>query len=529
MDFTEKQEGIIEKYIESYEKNKQKPSVADLRSIGVTRDKIRHHFSTMKKLHEAVNEYDTEGRISRFNEYIFEEGFQNRVAEKIKKYKRFLITTAIAGCDVDRNFLKSLETYCKKNKALLLVLPVFDLNKRNNLDPVLEDYDVLSSSIKLNSNMYINNLKISPRLVDPLTGLDRVGQREYSYIYPSPKQRLKFISNQKDKLPTAMMTTGALTTPAYVNQTFRNQKSSYVSKQDHVMGCVVVEVSNNKYFHFRQIQCDDKGGFYDLGRYYIDDKITKVKAKAFIMGDYHSGQSDAVAEKCWLDVIKKIGVEYLVFHDIFNGLSISHHDQTKKITLARRAEAGQLCLKDEILQLQADIQKYVRIVDKIIISKSNHDEFLERYLQECRFKDDPLNLRLGLELALRMVEGHDPLQWAMEEHLYKSLEPKYVNKIKWLKRDESFKIGDIEVGEHGDKGAHGSYGSLRQLEKSYGKSISGHSHVPEILRGAYRVGTTSWLDLEYNNGMSSWMHTSCLLYDNGNRQLINVIDGKWSL
>jgi len=530
MSLTPKQQEIVDVYIQVYEENKRKPSVADMREAGISKNRIRYHFSNMRSLHEKVKEYDTENKISRFDEHIYEEEFQNTILEKVKKYKKFIVTTAIAGCDVDKKFLKSIDTYCKKNNALLLILPVFDLNKSQSLDPVLEDYNVLSASVKLNSNIYINNLKISPRLVDPLTGLDRIGPRDYSYIYPSPKQRLRYVPNQKDTLPTAMMTTGAITKSDYVNKSFRNQRSSYVSKLDHVMGAIVVEVSDYRYFHFRQIQVDEDGGFYDLGKYYSDKKVyNNIKAKAFVMGDYHSGQTNQVAEKCWIEIIKEIGVEYIVFHDIFNGLSISHHDQTKKITLSRRAEAGQLSLKHEILRLSKDLDKFVRLADNIIVSKSNHDEFLERYLEECRFKDDPLNLRLGLELALRMAEDNDPLQWAVEEYMTPYTPDKYVNRIKWLKRDESFKICGIEVGEHGDKGAHGSYGSLRQMEKSYGNSVSGHSHVAEILRGAYRVGTTSDLDLEYNNGLSSWIHCSCLIYGNGSRQLINIIDGKWRL
>ncbi len=90
-------------------------------------------------------------------------------------------------------------------------------------------------------------------------------------------------------------------------------------------------------------------------------------------------------------------------------------------------------------------------------------------------------------------------------------------------------MADIELGAHGDKGANGARGSLLAMENAYGNSVSGHSHTPEILRGAWQVGTTSLLKLEYVKGPSSWMHTSCLVYPNGSRQLINAINGLWRL
>lgn len=526
MDFTPKQKEIMETYIQVFQKYNSQPTISDLKEGGISKARIKHHFGNMEKLHDSVKEYDLEGRVYRFDDYIFDDEVQGKITQKIKKYKKFLVTTAIAGCPVDKKFLDSLDVYCKENKALLLILPVYDVNKNNSLDSILENRNILTSSVNLNSNIHINNLKISPRLIDPLSGLDRMGHRDYSFIYPSPKQRLRFIPNQKDKTPLAMMTTGSLTTPEYVNKTYKNQKSSYISKLDHIMGCVVVEVQSDEYFHFRQIQCDEKKGFYDKGLYYSPKKLLsrKPEAEAFVLGDYHSGQTSEIAEKNWIDVLKKIKVKTLVFHDIFNGLSINHHDKHQKLTLARRADANQLNLRNEIKKLAEDIAKFIPLVDNIVISKSNHDEFLTRYLEECRFQDDPQNLKYALELALAMANGLDPLKYAVEKHGVV-----FSEKVLWLKGDESYKILDVEVGEHGHRGAHGSYGSLRQFEKSYGKSVTAHTHVPEILRQSYRAGTSSDLDLEYNSGLSSWMWTSCLIFKNGSRQLINVIDKKWCL
>jgi hypothetical protein len=61
------------------------------------------------------------------------------------------------------------------------------------------------------------------------------------------------------------------------------------------------------------------------------------------------------------------------------------------------------------------------------------------------------------------------------------------------------------------------------------KSIIGHSHTPAIEEGCYQVGTSTKLSRGYTHGPSSWLNTHCLIYPNGKRTLINVIDGKWRL
>ena len=55
----------------------------------------------------------------------------------------------------------------------------------------------------------------------------------------------------------------------------------------------------------------------------------------------------------------------------------------------------------------------------------------------------------------------------------------------------------------------------------------GHVHSPGIYQGAYGVGTSSRLRLEYNAGPSSWLNTHGVVHQNGKRQLIHVVNGRW--
>ncbi len=145
---------------------------------------------------------------------------------------------------------------------------------------------------------------------------------------------------------------------------------------------------------------------------------------------------------------------------------------------------------------------------------------------------DPVNAKFYLETALEMVE-----QSNMDDEGAKIIHPFPLwlkrlakhKKIRCLARDQSFTIRGIEIGQHGDRGSNGSRGSMRGFSKLGVKTIIGHSHTPGIEEGCYQVGTSSRLNLNYNIGPSSWLNTHCVIYPNGKRTLINVINGRWRL
>ncbi len=98
-----------------------------------------------------------------------------------------------------------------------------------------------------------------------------------------------------------------------------------------------------------------------------------------------------------------------------------------------------------------------------------------------------------------------------------------------LCRDDSYRIAGIEVGMHGDIGPNGARGSRKNLRRVGVKSVIGHSHAPGIDEGCYQVGTSTLLRLEYNHGPSGWLNADCLILENGKRQIIIYIDGKYRI
>ena len=94
-----------------------------------------------------------------------------------------------------------------------------------------------------------------------------------------------------------------------------------------------------------------------------------------------------------------------------------------------------------------------------------------------------------------------------------------------LRTDESFTVKGVELGMHGHRGPNGARGTLKSFSSIGVKSVTGHSHTPGIEGGAYQTGTSTNLRLEYTQGPSSWLHSHVVIYANGKRSHINIIDG----
>lgn len=535
----DKKQAIVSVFKKFVEKHHRYPNTVELTELGYSRAAVRHHFGSISKLKSEIKVKFPEVVKAHVASTLFDPKKFKQIEDYIKGANRFVITTAVTDTLVHTNFLKAMKSYCGINKATLLILPCSDksFNEDSMLDPSLAKECIITNDVSLNKNIHIRLLQLSARMIDPATGLDRLSQRDGAFLYPSTKQRLKFVANSANKLPHPIMTPGAVTIPEYEDSNYMSKRTSYIAKNDHVLGAIIVELSpDNKYF-FRQIQADPKtGSFIDLGTTYLANGSTKdVDVEALVMGDYHVGETNAEAKEVFREVCKELTIKNLVLHDLFNGRFHNHHDAFKTITRAKLAESNKISLEDELSMVNTelnDLSTWVK--NRVIVVKSNHDEVVSRYLQEARYVNDPINLRMASQLICPMIDSIDPLVYGLKNLTTlsnkKVAKLANVDKILFLERDESFKIAGIELGVHGDIGANGSRGgNLANFEKAYGACVVGHSHTAEIQRASWRVGTTSEMRPDYASGASSWTHTGCLVYANGSRQLIHNIGGQWRL
>ena len=435
---------------------------------------------------------------------------------------RYVITSGQYNSSVNHKFYNSLLTYCESNNAELLVLP---MRGSRIMDDILSDYlqqhKIITRDYKLNEKVRISNYEILPQMIDPITGLARITQSDVSTIFASPKQRLKVVPNSNVKLPKVLMTTGAVTNPNY-----RENRIGKIAAKDHTYGAAVVEVTDSNTYHYRHISSLKNGIFYDLGVKYDDNKNPKTeRPEALILGDWHVGDTNGKVRKETFKMIEEYNPKRLILHDFFTGYSISHHEQGKIITLAKKYK--KLSLDDELRKAAHELKNIVEVTSpdtEIVIVKSNHDEWINHYLQDGRFIKEPQNTKVGSELLLQVLDGEDALRAGIVRH-YENIP----SKVRFLSRDEDYKVRGWQLGSHGDKGASGTRASIRSLEYALGKSITGHTHTPEIFRNVWKVGTSTNLKLSYNEGFSGWMNTHALLYKNARAQLVNIIKGKHKL
>ena len=208
--------------------------------------------------------------------------------------------------------------------------------------------------------------------------------------------------------------------------------------------------------------------------------------------------------------------------------SISHHNVKKTITKAVLESEGKLSLQDEANMCGSKIAEILGIIKgEIDIVYSNHHNFLSRYIEDGRYAFDSKNLYYSLDLVKAFLEGQDPFKYMiLNKTDLNTLSDEEFYKINFLEKLEDKKRYGVEISYHGSYGANGSKGSPKIYAKAFKKSISGHIHYGSINDSAWTVGTCGIKDPIYVNGLSSWTHTSCIIYPDSTRQLINFIENK---
>ena len=532
---------IVQLYIDYVRANHADPSSKEFTAYySVTRgddeaENWKKHFKTISELRLAAIQED---------ETILEEvlndaelnttDYREKVLEAVRTHRTFIVTTAVNGkaCHVD--FYKALKNYASRNGAAILLIPSEDVKNSKkqfkwNFDPIFKDSYFVMSDTRLNNNLLISGITISAKQKNPLTGLEVIaGKNDCSIITSGTKQLLKNIPTYNGGIPNSLMCTGAVTVADYTNDYMICKRTSYIAEIDHQVAALIVEVENDRIFHYRQIQACKDGSFTDLGvKYNADGSTSQSKNAVLVMGDSHVGSHDGQLFGKVLDMLAQEDfINTVVLHDICDSGSVSHHESEDYVKRAQRMRDGSNILNKDVDAVAEYLNDLTEFEDlEVVVVNSNHDNHIERYVREGRaFKDKDFN---NIELSCQMFCGlvdetiKNPLQFLVN---YKSnVKLKKPGAIKWLALDESYKKHGVELGFHGHTGANGGRASLRTFENSIYNAVLAHTHSGGIRCNIFQVGTTSELKMGYNVGLSSWTRTCCLCYEDGTKQLINFI------
>lgn len=451
--------------------------------------------------------------------------------------KRFVITAAQNATPVHDGFLDSLKQYCAFNSAELVVIPIRYKNPTSSWSQSQANAQVWANELqpylynqrkKLNDNLILlGDIKTRPTATRPLSAFEAITAGE-SGILGHTKLQLLTVPTPQGRQPKLLTTTGACTVKNYTDS-----KAGKLGEFHHTLGACAVDIVGKKFF-LRQINATTEGSFIDLNYEYTADTVYEAPpALAIAFGDTHRKFIDPGVEKCTFGkdgMVDRLNPEHLIFHDLHDGYAENpHHFGNPFVNLAKTQEDMHLVEKE----IREDVEWLTEKIGKRkgVIVSSNHDDFLWRWISKSDWRLDAPNAEFYLETALAMVRSTkmtasgsstvDPFLYWVEKLIAASVD------IQCLGRDDSFQLKGIELSMHGDQGPNGSRGSRMNLRRIGVKSIIGHSHSPGIEEGCMQIGTSTPLRLEYNSGPSSWLQCHAVLYANGKRSLLPIIDGEW--
>ncbi|QDJ96434.1 putative A1 protein [Xanthomonas phage Xoo-sp13] len=527
--------------------------------FGIKADSIRRRVLNVKyqsgvslpKLKDGVSTL-TPDKLDKFRKEIAEAKSKIASASSIvdtiksdgpRRVGRYLITSAQNNTPIHQPFFASLLNYCEENNAELLVIPyryknptsVFTDKDYETWDSALDPYMVRGNLKICPELVLVGGVKIQPTAVQPLSGFEGYTGSS-SAVFGHPKVQLKTVPTPNKELPKILTTTGAVTIPNYTDS-----KAGFKGEFHHSLAALVVEVTDEE-FHIRHVHSHSDGSFYDLDSYYTTNEITTGhRVAALVTGDTHAMFLDKQVEAATYSnedsIVKVLRPEMRVFHDLTDFYSRNHHHRGDDLLNFAKHLIGNDDVEAE-LQISADlVDKYNDPESLNVIVKSNHDEAFDRWLREANPLNDPKNARFFYYMKYNQYKSvkqtgngrfsaFDPFEfWCFNPDQQTGL--KAADNTHFLKRDESLTVGNIELGFHGDQGPNGARGSIQNMSKIGAKAIIGHSHSPGIYEGVYQVGTSSELDLGYNSGPSSWLTTHAVVYPDGKRTLIHIINGRW--
>lgn len=434
-----------------------------------------------------------------------------------------IITTIQRGARVNRSLLKNMLAFAEQHGVEKISAFVMDGRHKDDIeiDDIIFDSNIelivpSKTGTALNSNLKIYDTMIKASQINPLTGFNKKLSRDHSYILPSPKIRYLSIPNTS-KLPRFLCTTGSLTNGNYKLHTAQGRKANL----EHQFGFVFIEIKNNKRFEIHQVEAMVNGKFNYLDEYYSAGKKLKQQPEALVLGDIHWGETCPKTWKRTLKMLEDLKPKRVILHDLFDGRSVNPHERDNYATRAIRATKNQDNLSDELKEIHRLIHSLSKRFPKIqfVVSESNHDLFLKRYVTEHNWLLDGRNSIVASELFKPFVLGHKkpPLQMAIETI---GDTPSNFN---FLLEDEEYRVSGIELGYHGHRGLNGSRGSSASFDRYNLKMITAHEHTPKMYANGCVVGTSTKLKLDYTKGASSWLNAHAILYKSGKYALLTLV------
>lgn len=455
-----------------------------------------------------------------------------------------IVTAAQNATPVQADFWACLLTAMNHRRAQLFVPPIRYKNPTSqwsgsqqnaeHFDKAVVPY-LWNQRLQLNKNLILlADVPTQPTATHPLSGFDGV-THDKSCILGHAKLQYRTVAVPSGRMPKIMTSTGVCTVENYTATPVGKR-----GEHHHSLSAVIVELDGD-HFHIRQLHYSKSLNAVTDGlrgiMYLPNGKVRKSpRPLALGQGDTHVDVVDPAVDTATFGkdgIVPTLRPLNVIWADLMDAQSINHWDEKDQLVQIAKENADRRSIEDEVKRSIAHVRYRTFEGVTNIVQAANHTDMLRRWVVGCiqnGFRD-PQNAAFGLRVGSYLADhAHigprgpsypDPYKWLFEQA--------DVKQSRVLDLDESFSLEGVELGMHGDMGPNGARGSRKNLARIGTKSIIFHSHSPGIEEGCYQAGTSTKLRLSYNHGPSSWLNTHVLLQHDGKRQLVNIIDGKYTI
>ncbi len=457
--------------------------------------------------------------------------------------RRWIVTAAQDDTDIHPKFWSNLQAYATAIDAEILVAGFTYQTIRHSdrmtltstYRPEIPDH-LRFDPVDLGPVLFCAEMNTLPTAVRPLSGLLSYS-RGRDAIFPHAKLAYQVAPAPPGEEAPALMTTGAVTVPNYVEK-----KAGLKAKFHHILGATVVEVDDSGAAWCRQISATPDGAFQDLDTVVRDGRVSlghRVEAVTF--GDIHFPTvEEDVAAALWGRsedaLVEALRPKYAFIHDLVALEAHSRHVEGDPLHRAQMVEQGLSGVEGQISGAARLLRDIEREFCAPVVIYSNHDDRLLQWTRGQINRDDVENVaywhRCNLAFYEALKAGEEDFnlfRWALKE-----ADPRRLEGVGFVPRGGTFPIcqetggGGIECGLHGDDGPNGGRGSAVAFARMSRRITIGHTHSPEICDGVYIAGMTGSLDQGYNTGPSSWRRAHVVAYPNGKRAIVTQdARGRW--
>lgn len=443
------------------------------------------------------------------------------------------VTSAQNNTSINKSQLDNMISYSKKikekyNKKVAIV--VCTVKYRNPTTLVEKNKEKISWSKEILDYLYYDKLqfgdctisarsRVQPTAKFPLNGFEMVADGNH-LILGHPKYQMKVVPHFNNEDIHIMTTSGSVT-----RKNYSDSRAGEHGELNHVYGFTIVEKINDKCLVPRFVNCTSDGNFIDLNWKSENGKASRNETcKGLILGDIHNSELDKTLFSKTIDIFNKIKPDNVFVHDLFNGESVNPHEVLDMYIKKRKIDKGGDNVKKELYDcidfVENDLIKIPS--NNYYIIESNHDVFLDRWINNFNWKQDLHNSEIYLQLAsFQQDKGVKFIGNIFGTFLTKECKKMGLSKVKYVPYGNSVKVSNIICSMHGDFGVSGSKGNVTSFGRLSMKSYTAHTHSHEVVNGAYSVGCSCVMNQYYTRrGASKWSQGHGVIYNNGKRQQI---------